>query len=49
LKIHLAATAVKTASWGVRLLILAATLVVLAAFAWAARVFRANAARPSRP
>jgi hypothetical protein len=40
LKLHLAATAAKAASWGVRVLILAASLVILAAFAWAARSFR---------
>jgi len=40
LEIRLAATAAKAASWGVRLLILAGTLVVLALFAWAARAFR---------
>ena len=32
-------TAPKAASWGVRVLILAASLVILAAFAWAARSF----------
>ena len=47
LKIHLAATAAKAASWGVRLLILAASLLILAGFAWAARSFRP--ARRSRP
>jgi hypothetical protein len=40
LKIHLAATAAKAASWGVRLLILTASLLILAGFAWAARSFR---------
>ncbi len=40
LKIHLAATAVKAASWGVRVLMLTASLLILAAFAWAARSFR---------
>lgn len=40
LQIRLATTTAKAASWGVRLLILAATLVVLALFAWAARSFR---------
>ena len=40
LKIHLTATAAKAASWGVRLLILTASLLVLAGFAWAARSFR---------
>jgi hypothetical protein len=40
LKIHLAATAAKAASWGVRILILAASLLVMASFAWAARSFR---------
>ena len=48
LKIHLAATAAKAASWGVRLLILAASLVVLAGFAWAARSFRAGKPNPAR-
>ena len=48
LKIHLAATAAKAASWGVRLLILAASLVVLAGFAWAARSFRAGKPIPAR-
>jgi hypothetical protein len=42
LQIHLAATAVKAASWRVRTLILAASLLILAAFAWAARSFRAG-------
>jgi hypothetical protein len=40
LQIHLAASAARAASWGVRLFILAATLVILAVFAWAARGFR---------
>jgi hypothetical protein len=40
LKIHLAATAVKAASWGVRVIILTASLLILAAFAWIARSFR---------
>ena len=40
LQIRLAATAAKAASWGARLLILAGTLLVLAAFAGAARAFR---------
>jgi len=40
LQIHLAATAAKAAPWGVRLLILAASLLILASFAWAARSFR---------
>jgi hypothetical protein len=44
LKIRLAATAAKAASWGVRVLILAASLLTLAAFAWAARSFRTNRA-----
>ncbi len=48
LKIHLTATAAKAASWGVRLLILALSLLILAGFAWAARSFRANSNRPSR-
>jgi len=37
LKIGLAASPVRAASWRVRLLILACTLVILAVFAWAAR------------
>jgi hypothetical protein len=48
LKIHLAATAAKAASWGVRLLILAASLLILTAFAWAARAFRAGKPDPAR-
>jgi hypothetical protein len=40
LSIALQAKAVKAASWGIRLLILAATLVMLALFAWAGRSFR---------
>src|SRR5262249_45018291 len=40
LKIGIEATAVKAASWGVRVLILGATLAVLGAFAWAGRSFR---------
>jgi hypothetical protein len=42
LKLHLTATAAKAASWGVRVLILAASLLILAAFAWSARSFRAG-------
>src|ERR1035438_10046908 len=42
LKLHLVATAAKAASWGMRILILAASLVILAAFAWSARSFRAG-------
>jgi hypothetical protein len=48
LKIHLAATAAKAASWGVRILILAASLLILAAFAWAARSFRTGKSSPAR-
>jgi hypothetical protein len=48
LKIHLAATAAKAASWGVRVLILAVSLLILAAFAWAARSFRAAGPKPAR-
>jgi hypothetical protein len=48
LQIHLAATAAKAASWGVRLLILAASLLVLTGFAWAARSFRAGKPNPAR-
>src|SRR6266446_1680416 len=40
LKINLEAAAVRAASWGVRVLILAGTLVVLAVFAWAGRSFK---------
>jgi hypothetical protein len=46
LKIHLAATAAKAASWGVRILILAASLLILAFFTWAARSFRTGKANP---
>jgi hypothetical protein len=48
LKIHLAATAAKAASWAVRVPILAASLLILAAFAWAARAFRAGKPNPAR-
>jgi hypothetical protein len=48
LKIHLAATAAKAASWGVRVLILAASLLILTAFAWAARSFRTGKSSPAR-
>jgi hypothetical protein len=48
LHIGLEARAVRAASWGVRLLILAATLVVLGMSAWAARAFSRNAASASR-
>jgi hypothetical protein len=41
-------TAAKAASWGVRRLLLAASLVVLAGFAWAARSFRAGKPDPAR-
>ncbi len=40
LQLRLATTAVKAAAWGARLLILAATLATLAAFAWVARCFQ---------
>jgi hypothetical protein len=40
LKIGLEATAARAASWGVRVLILGATLVVLGLFAWGARALR---------
>ena len=40
LKIGLEATAAKAASWGVRFVILAATFLCLAIFAFAARSFR---------
>jgi hypothetical protein len=40
LQIRVSASAAKAASWGVRLLILAATLIFVAAVAWAARSFR---------
>jgi hypothetical protein len=42
LQIRISATAARAASWGVRILILAATLVILAGFAWAARAFRSS-------
>jgi hypothetical protein len=42
LKLHLTATAAKAASWGVRVLILVASLLILAAFAWSSRAFRAG-------
>jgi sensor domain CHASE-containing protein len=48
LKIHLTATAAKAASWGVRILILAASLLILAGFAWAARSFRTGKSSPAR-
>jgi hypothetical protein len=48
LKIHLSATAAKAASRGVRVLILAASLLILTAFAWAARSFRAGQPNPTR-
>ena len=48
LKIRLEATAAKAASWGVRVLILAASLLILGCFAWAARSFR-PAQSQSRP
>jgi len=48
LKIGLEATAAKAASSGVRVLILAASLLILAAFAWAARAFRAGKPDPAR-
>jgi hypothetical protein len=40
LKLALAASAVKAASWGVRITILGVILIVMAAFGWAARAFR---------
>jgi len=49
LRIHLAATAAKAASFSVRLLILAATLLILTAFASSARSFRAAKPNPARP
>ena len=48
LKIQLAATASQAASWSVRILILAASLLILAAFVWAARVFRSGTPNPGR-
>ena len=48
LKIRLEATAAKAASWGVRVLILAASLLILAAFVWAARAFRTARPNPTR-
>jgi hypothetical protein len=43
LRIGLEASAVKTASWGVRVLILAATMLVLGLFGWCARALRSSA------
>jgi hypothetical protein len=48
LKIRLEATAVKAASWTVRILILAVSLMILGCFAWAARSFRSNKPDPAR-
>jgi len=48
LEIRLEATAAKAASWGVRVIILAASLLILTAFAWAARAFRASKPDPVR-
>jgi hypothetical protein len=48
LGIRLEATAAKAASWAMRILILAASLLVLASFAWAARAFRAGKPDPAR-
>jgi phosphatidylglycerophosphate synthase len=48
LKIHLAATAAKAAPWAVRILILAASFLVLGCFAWAARSFRTGKQIPAR-
>jgi hypothetical protein len=48
LNIHLAATAAKAASWGVRVLLLAASLLILTAFAWAVRSFRNGEPNPTR-
>ena len=48
LRIRLEATAAKAASSGVRLLILAASLLILGCFAWAARSFRAGRPKPAR-
>jgi hypothetical protein len=47
LKIRLVATAAKAASWGVRLLILAVTLLILGGFAWAGRPLCTS--RPNPP
>jgi len=38
----------KAASWGVRILILAASLLILAGFAWAARAYRTARPNPTR-
>ena len=46
LELRLKAAAVKAASWGVRLLILAATLLILTAFSWAASAFRPASRTP---
>ena len=48
LKIRLEATAAKAASWTVRVLILAVSLLILAGFAWAARSFRVGQSNPAR-
>ena len=48
LKIRLEATAAKAASWAVRVLILAVSLLILAGFAWAARSFRVGQSNPAR-
>ena len=47
LQIKLAAAAAKPASWGVRLLILAGTVLVLACLAWAAGAFRSTKQTPT--
>jgi hypothetical protein len=47
LRIGLEVRAVRAASWGVRILILLATVVVFAGFGWGARAFRRNEAKAS--
>jgi len=48
LQIRLQATAANAASWAVLVLILAASLLILAGFSWAARPFRAGKPDPAR-
>jgi hypothetical protein len=48
LKIRLEATAAKDASWAVRILVLAACLLILGCFAWVARSFRTTKSQTSR-
>ena len=48
LRIDLKTAATRAASWGARVLILAAMFVVFAALAWAARSFRTGTPRPAQ-